>query len=325
MAARRPRRRGRTGAPGRRLRGSCPRLVARHRPRHARAVGGGPPCAGPASSAARHGRPRRTRRRRPRGPAGTPSRRARARPLTCRPHQEIPCPKPFSSPPPARPSAAPSRVLSRRCGPDDLAVQMLQAALAQVPELDPHDIDDLVLGCAQPGGEAGFNMARVVAVLAGMDHLPGTTVNRYCASSLQAIRMAFHAIKAGEGDAFVAAGVEAVSRFGKGNAGRLPRHREPRVRRERSSEPRGCQRGSCPGPTRGVPASCRTCTWRWGRPRRTWPSWRASAGRNRTHSPSGARTGPRRRRPTGSGSATSRRSRWPTAPSSPGTTARGRG
>ena len=100
--------------------------------------------------------------------------------------------------------------------PDDLAVQMLQAALAQVPELDPHDIDDLVLGCAQPGGEAGFNMARVVAVLAGMDHLPGTTVNRYCASSLQAIRMAFHAIKAGEGDAFVAAGVEAVSRFGKG-------------------------------------------------------------------------------------------------------------
>jgi acetyl-CoA C-acetyltransferase len=100
--------------------------------------------------------------------------------------------------------------------PDDLAVQMLRAALAQVPELDPHDIDDLVLGCAQPGGEAGFNMARVVAVLAGMDHLPGTTVNRYCASSLQAIRMAFHAIKAGEGDAFVAAGVEAVSRFGKG-------------------------------------------------------------------------------------------------------------
>ena len=100
--------------------------------------------------------------------------------------------------------------------PDDLAVQMLQAALAQVPELDPRDIDDLVLGCAQPGGEAGFNMARVVAVLAGMDHLPGTTVNRYCASSLQAIRMAFHAIKAGEGDAFVAAGVEAVSRFGKG-------------------------------------------------------------------------------------------------------------
>jgi acetyl-CoA C-acetyltransferase len=106
--------------------------------------------------------------------------------------------------------------------PDDLAVQMLQAALAQVPELDTRDIDDLVLGCAQPGGEAGFNMARVVAVLAGMDHLPGTTVNRFCASSLQAIRMAFHAIKAGEGDVFVAAGVEAVSRYVKGNADSHP-------------------------------------------------------------------------------------------------------
>jgi acetyl-CoA C-acetyltransferase len=111
--------------------------------------------------------------------------------------------------------------------PDDLAVQMLQAALAQVPQLDPRDIDDLVLGCAQPGGEAGFNMARVVAVLGGMDHLPGTTVNRYCASSLQAIRMAFHAIKAGEGDAFVAAGVEAVSRFGKGTPDGFPDTENP--------------------------------------------------------------------------------------------------
>ena len=179
-------------------------------------------------------------------------RRARARPLTCPDHQETPCPKPFSSPPPARPSAARSRVRSPSMRPDDLAVQMLQAALAQVPELDPRDIDDLVLGCAQPGGEAGFNMARVVAVLAGMDHLPGTTVNRYCASSLQAVRMAFHAIRAGEGDAFVAAGVEAVSRFGKGNAGRLsPTPRTPRSP-QRSSGPRGCRRATCPGPTRGA-------------------------------------------------------------------------
>jgi acetyl-CoA C-acetyltransferase len=106
--------------------------------------------------------------------------------------------------------------------PDDLAVEMLQSALGQVPQLDPRDIDDLVLGCAQPGGEAGFNMARVVAVLAGMDHLPGSTVNRFCASSLQAIRMAFHAIRAGEGDVFVAAGVEAVSRYVKGNADSHP-------------------------------------------------------------------------------------------------------
>ena len=120
--------------------------------------------------------------------------------------------------------------------PDDLAVQMLQAALAQVPELDPRDIDDLVLGCAQPGGEAGFNMARVVAVLAGMDHLPGTTVNRFCASSLQAVRMAFHAIKAGEGDAFVAAGVEAVSRFVKGNADSHPDTENPAVRRGQGAD-----------------------------------------------------------------------------------------
>jgi acetyl-CoA C-acetyltransferase len=102
--------------------------------------------------------------------------------------------------------------------PDDLSVQMLQAALAKVPGLDPHDITDLHLGVGQPAGEAGHNLARVVAVLAGMDHLPGVTVNRYCSSSLQTTRMAFHAIKAGEGDAFISAGVETVSRFGNGFA-----------------------------------------------------------------------------------------------------------
>jgi acetyl-CoA C-acetyltransferase len=68
--------------------------------------------------------------------------------------------------------------------PDDLAVQMVNAVLAETPQLDPRDIEDLVLGSAQLGGEAGYNLARVVAVLAGMDHLPGTTVNRFCASSL---------------------------------------------------------------------------------------------------------------------------------------------
>jgi len=111
--------------------------------------------------------------------------------------------------------------------PDDLAVQMVQAALAKVPELDPGEIDDLMLGCGQPGGESGFNMARIVAVLAGMDHLPGTTVNRYCSSSLQTTRMALHAIRAGEGDVFVSAGVETVSRFGKGNADGLPDTENP--------------------------------------------------------------------------------------------------
>jgi acetyl-CoA C-acetyltransferase len=100
--------------------------------------------------------------------------------------------------------------------PDDLAVQMVQAALGKVPQLDPRDIDDLMLGNAQPAGEAGNNLARVVSVLAGMDHLPGVTVNRYCSSSLQTTRMAFHAIKAGEGEVFISAGVETVSRFGHG-------------------------------------------------------------------------------------------------------------
>ena len=83
--------------------------------------------------------------------------------------------------------------------PDDLAVQMVRAALAKVPQLNPADVGDLILGCGLPGGEQGFNMARVVAVLLGYDHLPGTTVNQYCSSSLQTTRMAFHAIKAGEG------------------------------------------------------------------------------------------------------------------------------
>src|SRR5215472_12750534 len=102
--------------------------------------------------------------------------------------------------------------------PDDLVIQMIKAALAKVPELDPADIEDLMLGCGLPGGEQGYNMARVVAVMLGYDKLPGTTITRYCSSSLQTTRMAFHAIKAGEGDAFVSAGVECVSRFGKGSS-----------------------------------------------------------------------------------------------------------
>ena len=106
--------------------------------------------------------------------------------------------------------------------PDDLTATVIQAALAKVPQLDPTDIEDLVLGCGLPGGEQGFNMARIVAVLMGMDHLPGTTITRYCASSLQSTRMALHAIKAGEGDVFISAGVEMVSRYAKGNSDSLP-------------------------------------------------------------------------------------------------------
>jgi acetyl-CoA C-acetyltransferase len=100
--------------------------------------------------------------------------------------------------------------------PDELAVQMVQAALAKVPELDPAEVVDLILGVGQPAGESGNNLGRAVAVLSGMDHLPGVTVNRYCSSSLQTTRMAFHAIKAGEGHAYISAGVETVSRFANG-------------------------------------------------------------------------------------------------------------
>ncbi len=111
--------------------------------------------------------------------------------------------------------------------PDDLATQMVAAALAKVPELDPTEIDDLMLGCGQPAGQSGFNIARVVAVQLGYDYLPGVTVNRYCSSSLQTTRMALHAIKAGEGDVFISAGVESVSSFVTGNADGLPDTKNP--------------------------------------------------------------------------------------------------
>ncbi|KQX83028.1 acetyl-CoA C-acetyltransferase [Streptomyces sp. Root1310] len=111
--------------------------------------------------------------------------------------------------------------------PDDLTATIIQAALAKVPELDPRDIDDLMLGCGLPGGEQGNNLGRIVAVQMGMDHLPGCTITRYCSSSLQTSRMALHAIKAGEGDVFISAGVETVSRFAKGNSDSLPDTRNP--------------------------------------------------------------------------------------------------
>src|SRR4051794_28147735 len=106
--------------------------------------------------------------------------------------------------------------------PDDLATTVVDAALAKVPQLDRTLIEDLYLGCGLPGSEQGFNMARVVAIKLGLDGLPGATVTRYCSSSLQTSRMAFHAIKAGEGDIFVSAGVETVSRFARGSSDGLP-------------------------------------------------------------------------------------------------------
>ena len=99
------------------------------------------------------------------------------------------------------------------CRPDDLSALVIRAVLEKVPQLDPAQVEDVLLGCGQPGGEAGYNVARVAAILAGLVDVPGVTVNRYCSSSLQTIRMAAHAIRAGEGDVFVAAGVETVSRY----------------------------------------------------------------------------------------------------------------
>jgi acetyl-CoA C-acetyltransferase len=111
--------------------------------------------------------------------------------------------------------------------PDDLSATIIRAALDKIPELDPKDIDDLYLGCGLPGGEMGFNMGRIVSVLLGYDHLPGATITRYCSSSVQTTRMAFHAIKAGEGDVFISAGVETVSRFRKGTSDHLPDTQNP--------------------------------------------------------------------------------------------------
>lgn len=106
--------------------------------------------------------------------------------------------------------------------PDDLSAQMIKALMAKVPQVRPDDIEDLMMGCGQPAGEQGFNIARVAAILAGLDNVPGVTVNRYCSSSLQTIRMAAHAIRSGEGDCFIAAGVECVSRYGAGASDSAP-------------------------------------------------------------------------------------------------------
>ena len=146
---------------------------------------------------------------------------------------------------------------------------MVRAALDKVPSLDPRDIDDLMMGCAQPAGEAGYNIARAVAVELGYDFLPGTTVNRYCSSSLQTTRMAFHAIKAGEGDIFISAGVETVSRFGVGAADGAPNSKNAvfaeAQERTLRAEAGGADEWHDPATTATSPTS----TSRWGRPPRT--------------------------------------------------------
>ncbi len=111
--------------------------------------------------------------------------------------------------------------------PDDLSAFIIKAVLDKVPNLDPKTVEDVLFGCGQPAGESGYNIARNAAVLAGLD-APGVTINRYCSSSLQTIRMAAHAIKAGEGDVFVAGGVECVSRFAQGKADGMPNTMNPK-------------------------------------------------------------------------------------------------
>jgi acetyl-CoA C-acetyltransferase len=118
--------------------------------------------------------------------------------------------------------------------PDDLLAATITGVLARVPHLDPALVEDLLVGCGSPAGESGFNIARVSAILAGLPHVPGATVNRYCASSLQTIRMAAHAIRAGEGEVFIAAGVESISRYASGmsdaDAAKNPRFFDARLR-----------------------------------------------------------------------------------------------
>jgi len=205
--------------------------------------------------------------------------------------------------------------------PDDITATIIRAALDKVPALKPEDIDDLILGCGLPGGEQGYNLARVIAVLLGHDSLPGTTITRYCSSSLQSTRMAFHAIKAGEGDAFISAGVEMVSRFVKGNSDSHPDTTNPVFAEAQARSGKAAEGGfhwEDPRTSGNIP----DIYIAMGRPRRTSPNATRSAARSRTSSASGRRTSPRRPSPTASGSGRSRRSPSLTAPRLPETTAR---
>ncbi|MBO0683415.1 MAG: acetyl-CoA C-acyltransferase [Candidatus Dormibacteraeota bacterium] len=118
--------------------------------------------------------------------------------------------------------------------PDDLAAYVVGKVLEKVPEVEPSMIEDLLCGCGLPAGEQGFNLGRVVSILARLD-TPGCTVTRYCSSSLQTTRMAAHAILAGEGDAFLSVGVECVSRYGNGYAD-PGEARNPRLKRGNAEE-----------------------------------------------------------------------------------------
>jgi acetyl-CoA C-acetyltransferase len=138
------------------------------------------------------------------------------------------------------------------CRPDDLAALVIREVLAKLPQLDPQTVEDVIMGSGQPGGEAGYNVGRVAALLAGLPNVPGVTVNRYCSSSLQTIRMAAHAIRAGEGDVFVAAGVETVSRYRNGAADTGP-HNELFAEAEARTVERTPAAGEPWSPLAGLP------------------------------------------------------------------------
>ena len=231
------------------------------------------------------------------------------------------CLKPSSSPPPAARSGGPTRVRWSSIRPDDLSTQIVNALLAKVPELPKDQIEDLIMGCGQPAGEQGFNIARVVAILAGLDDVPGVTVNRYCSSSLQTIRMAAHAIKAGEGDVFIAAGVECVSRYGFGASDTAP-NSVFKEAGERTAE-RVARRVSRRGRRR---AGCPTSTSPWARRPRTSCS-HEDVTREEMDEFAKLLAGPRRAPTSRTASSTtrSRRSRCPTARWCPRTTARAPG
>jgi acetyl-CoA C-acetyltransferase len=120
--------------------------------------------------------------------------------------------------------------------PDDLAAQIIKAVMAKVPQLPADAVEDLIMGCGQPAGEAGYNIGRVAAILGGLPNAPGVTVNRYCSSSLQTIRMAAHAIRSGEGDCFVAAGIETVSRYRNGASDTGPHNEQFAAAEARTTE-----------------------------------------------------------------------------------------
>ena len=135
--------------------------------------------------------------------------------------------------------------------PDDMSAFIVKDVLSKVDGLDPAEVEDIIWGIGQPGGEGGFNIGRIIAVMNEME-VPGVTVNRYCSSSLQTIRMAAHAIKAGEGDCFVAGGVETVSRYMNGAADTGPHNELFTDAEQRSAERTSGESGNWEAPN-GLP------------------------------------------------------------------------